>query len=98
LDRKREKTLVLTPSKEKKTSYIGTSWIPLTWLQLKLKVASLVQDGREIPFKDGILGNGWVRWFCKKHPEVSLRSAQTLEMALARSLCSKFVASFYHNL
>jgi hypothetical protein len=67
-------------------------------LQLKLKVASLVQDGRETLFKDGVPGNGWVRWFRKRHPEISLRSAQTLEMAQARSLCPENVASFYHNL
>jgi hypothetical protein len=58
----------------------------------------LVQDGREIPFKDGVLGDGWVRWFRKRHPEVFLRSAQILEMVRVRSLCPENVASFYHNL
>jgi hypothetical protein len=57
-----------------------------------------VQDGRETPIKDGVPGNGWIRWFCKRHPEIFLRSAQTLEMARARSLCPENVASFYHNL
>jgi hypothetical protein len=102
LGRKRGKTSVLTPSEEKKlVTYLhdmANRGFPLTWLQLKLKVASLVQDGRETPFKDGVPGNGWVRWFRKRHPEVSLRSAQTLEMARARSLCPENVASFYNNL
>jgi hypothetical protein len=102
LGRKRGKTSVLTPSEEKKlVTYLhdmANCGFPLTWLQLKLKVASLVQDGHETPFKDGVPGNGWIRWFHKRHPEVSLRSAQTLEMARARSLCPENVASFYHNL
>jgi hypothetical protein len=102
LGRKRGKSSVLTESKERKlVTYLhdmANRGFPLTWLQLKLKVASLVQDGRETPFKDGVPGSGWVRWFRKRHPEVSLRSAQTLELARAKSLCPENVATFYHNL
>lgn len=102
LDRKRGKTSILTPSEEAKlVAYLhemANRGFPLIWLQLKIKVVSLVQDGRETPFKNGVLRNGWIRWFRKRHPEISLRSVQALEMARARSLYPENVASFYQNL
>jgi hypothetical protein len=102
LGRKRGKNSVLTESEERKlVTYLhdmANQGFPLTWLQLKIKITSLVQGGRETPFKDGIPGNGWVRWFRKRHPEVSLRSAQTLEIARAKSLCPGNIATLYHNL
>ena len=102
LGRKRGKSSVLIKSEERKlVTYLhdmANQGFLLTWLQLKIKVANLVQDGRETPFKDGIPNNGWVRWFRKRHPEVSPRSAQTLEMARAKNLCLENVATFYHNL
>ena len=62
LGRKRGKSSMLTESEERKlVTYLHdmANWgFPLTWLQLKIKVASLVQDGRETPFEDGIPGSG----------------------------------------
>jgi hypothetical protein len=50
----RVKASVLTPSEEAKfitcLNEMGTCGFSLTWLQLKMKVGSLVQNGRETPF------------------------------------------------
>jgi len=70
---------------------------PLSWLNRRIKVASITQNCTT-PFKDGIPGNGWVRWFKTRHPNISLRKAQPLEVARAKGLNSKNVATFYKNL
>lgn len=70
---------------------------PLTVGQLRLKVAEIVQD-RVNPFTNGILGAGWLRWFRRRHPTLTLRSTQGLEVNRARNFCPENVATFYHNL
>jgi hypothetical protein len=65
--------------------------------QLKMKVYEITKS-RRTPIKNGIPGGGWMRWWKKKHPELSLRSAQALEVARATSLCEENVKSFYDNL
>jgi hypothetical protein len=70
---------------------------PLTMPQLRLKVATITQE-RVTPFREGIPGKSWVRWFKKRHPDLTLRSSQGLEFARARGLCPENVASFYGNL
>jgi hypothetical protein len=55
----------------------------LTILQLKLKVALMTQ-GRDTPFTNRIPGTGWLRWFRKRHPELSVRVAQGLNAKHAR--------------
>jgi hypothetical protein len=69
----------------------------ITILQLRLKVALITQD-RVTPFTNGILGPGWLRWFKKRHHELSLRLAQGLDAKRARSLCPDNVKTFYSNL
>jgi len=69
---------------------------PLTITQLRLKVAEIVQT-RETPFRDGIPGSSWLRWWRCRHLDLVLRSTQGLETNRARVLCPKNVASFYHN-
>lgn len=39
-----------------------------------------------------------MRWFKRRHPELSLRHSQGLEANCARGLCAESVASFYANL
>jgi hypothetical protein len=39
-----------------------------------------------------------VRWFKKRHPDLTLRTSQGLDCARARGLCPENVASFYSNL
>lgn len=70
---------------------------PLTIAQLRLKVAEIVQT-RVNPFRDGIPGAGWLRWWRHRHPDLVLRSTQGLETNRARGLCAENVNSFYHNL
>jgi hypothetical protein len=70
---------------------------PLTILQLRLKVAMMTQ-GRDTPFTNGIPGPGWLRWFKRRHLELSMRVAQGLDANRARSLCAKNVSNFYENL
>ena len=41
---------------------------------LKMKVYEITKN-MWIPFKDGILGSGWMRWFKERHPEFTLRAA-----------------------
>jgi hypothetical protein len=69
----------------------------MTILQLRLKVALITQD-RMTPFTNGIPGPRWLRWFKKRHPELSLRLAQGLDAKRARSLCPDNVKMFYSNL
>ena len=70
---------------------------PLNPTQLKLKVAEMTQT-RMIPFRNGIPGKSWIRWFKNRHPELVLRSPQPLDMNRAKALNPTNVAQFYANL
>jgi hypothetical protein len=69
----------------------------LSPIALKMKVYDITKD-RDIPFKNGIPGDGWVRCFRQCHPQLILRVAHVLEAARARGLCKENVQSFYENL
>jgi hypothetical protein len=62
-----------------------------------LKVAEICQDRSNL-FTHGIPGQGWLRWFRIRHPELTLRSSQGLEVNRAKNLCPQNVASLYGNL
>ena len=50
------------------------------------------------PFRDGILAEGWLKWFKKRHPNLTLRQSEGLEFARAKGLCLvENVRSFYVN-
>jgi hypothetical protein len=70
---------------------------PMTTGLLRLKVAQICQD-RPHPFTHGIPGQGWLRWFRRRHPELTLRSSQGLEVNRAKNLCPENVASLFGNL
>ena len=70
---------------------------PLSMDQLQLKVAEMVQD-RVMPFRDGIPGNGWIKWFKRRHSNLTLRHSKGLEFSRAKGLCPENVRSFYSNL
>jgi hypothetical protein len=70
---------------------------PINITKLKLKVAEATQDW-VIPFTDGIPGSGWLRWFRKRHPKISLHISQGLDTGRAQGLCPEHVATFYDNL
>ena len=99
--RKRGKPGVLTREEEEEVvSYIKTMASighPLTLRQLRLKVAEMTQV-RLTPFPNGIPGLSWVKWFRRRHPDLSLLVAQGVETGRARGLCPENVYSFYENL
>ena len=64
---------------------------------LKMKVYEITKN-RSTPFKDGIPGGGWMRWFKRRHPELTIRASQGLEIARAKALCPENVKSLYDNL
>lgn len=70
---------------------------PVSITQCRLKVAEITQF-RATPFQNGVPGQSWVKWFKRRHPELSLRHSQGLEASRARGLCPDSVASFYANL
>lgn len=64
---------------------------------LRLKVYEITKS-RWTPFNNGIPGGGWMRWWKRRHPELTIRAAQALESTRARNLCSENATSFYDNL
>ena len=70
---------------------------PMTPTQLKNKVAEITQD-RITPFKDGILGQSWMRWFRARHPELVLRMLHGLDHKRARAINPEIMAIFFGNL
>ena len=71
---------------------------PLTATKLRLKVATATQT-RSTPWSArGVPGKGWLRRFRSKHPEISSRRLQGLEVARARALCPITAESLYANL
>ena len=70
---------------------------PVSVLELRRKVAEMTQE-HWTPFKDGIPRRGWLRWFCNRHPDLTLRSPQGLEEGRVRGLNPSSVASLYENL
>ena len=99
--RKRGVQSVLTMEEERElVKYIlamCNQGLGLSPLDLKLKVAEITRS-RSPPFKDGIPGDGWYRWFQKRHPELTLRAAQVLSTSRAKGLCKENVHNFYSNL
>jgi hypothetical protein len=66
---------------------MATLGYPLTLGQLKMKVATLVQE-RTNPFTKGIPGKSWLYWFHRRHLHLVLCSSQGLEIARARGMCN----------
>jgi hypothetical protein len=101
LSRKRGKKPVLSVVEEEKVvKYImgmARYGHPISITELKIKVVEATQM-QQTPFKEGIPGAGWLRWFQKRHPKISLRTSQSLDVRRAKALCPEHVASFYENL
>jgi hypothetical protein len=101
LGRKKGPPTILKPDEEAALTTYMTQMQeyshPLSMQQLHLKVATITHE-RVTSFRDGIPGDSWVRWFKKRHPNLTLRTSQGLEFARTRRLCPGNVASFYRNL
>jgi hypothetical protein len=101
MSRKRGPPAVLSPSEEQQiVNYIirmcemGQGLSPTA---LKMKVYDICKS-RPTPFRNGIPGGGWMRWWKRRHPELTLRVSQALETARAKGLCAENIKSFYDNL
>lgn len=66
-------------------------------IQLKVKVAEITQT-RATPFSHGIPKDFWWEWFKVRHPALSVRVAQGLDLARANGLTVEHCKSFYDNL
>jgi hypothetical protein len=101
ISRERETATMLSPAEEQQLAdYILAMQdlgFPVSISQLKLKVAFITQ-GRDTPFTNGISGPSWLRWFRRRHPNLSLHLAQGLDNNHAKSLCETNVTTFYDNL
>ena len=99
--RKRGPPTILSPDEEKQLADYCIRMCEmgqgLTPSALKLKVYDITKS-RATPFRDGIPGSGWMRWWKHRHPELTLRVSQALETARARGLCAANIQSFYENL
>ena len=71
---------------------------PLTTAELRLKVATATQT-RSTPWSASrIPSKGWLRRFRSRHPEISTRHSQGLEVARALALCPITAKTLYANL
>lgn len=70
---------------------------PITLTSLRLKVGEIC-EGRPTPFRNGMPGQGWLKWWRKRNPDIVLRHSQGLDKSRARGLCKENVQSFYSNL
>ena len=99
--RKKKPQSILTKEEEDKlVEYIvemGRLAHPLSANDLQLKVAEICQM-RATPFKDGIPRRNWLKLFQKRHPNLVLRTPQSLEANRARNLSPSMVNTFYANL
>jgi hypothetical protein len=75
----------------KKMQSIGQ---PLTFTQLRFRVVEITWE-IITPFKNGILGWKWLKWFKKRILDLSLRVVQGLDVGRAKGVCPTNVASFY---
>ena len=79
--RKRGPAAILSPEEEQELKIflleMANKGHPLTPTELKLKVAQLTQT-RRTPFKNGIPGKGWLKWWKKRHPDLAIQSPQGL--------------------
>jgi hypothetical protein len=66
-------------------------------IALRMKVYEITQS-MWTPFQNGIPGNGWMRWWKRRHPDLTLRVSQALESARAKILCEENVRNFFENL
>ena len=64
---------------------------------LRLKVSEITKDSWTL-FKHGIPGKGWMKWWRRRHLELTIRVAEALDAARVRGLTSENAKTFYDNL
>ena len=102
LSRQRGKAPLLKPDEEKKlVDYIFKMQDlghPLTADKLRLKVALATQTRFTLWSATGLPCKGWLKKFKSRHPEITIRRAQGLDVSRARALCPLIAESLYANL
>ena len=92
---------MLKAHKEKNSRYLFKMQdlgYPFTPLELRLKVATTTQT-RVTPWSAcGVRGKGWLHRFRSRHPKITLRRSQGLEVARAHSLYRATAETLYGNL
>ena len=66
------------------------------------EVESVIQDflrvsKRKNPFKDGVPGEGWWSGFLKRHPKITKRKPQQLQMVRAKASCEDIVSHWFDH-
>ena len=68
----------------------------VTLKELSIMAFQLAEKNRIIhPFRKGSAGEGWVRGFLKRHPDISLRSPEPTSVARARGFNRPHVDRFF---
>jgi hypothetical protein len=83
-----EKTSHNTCEEEKVVNYNHSTarlGHPISLLELRIKVVEATPLC-QTPFTDCILGSRWLRWFRNRHPDVSLRLLQGLDVGRTKGL------------
>jgi hypothetical protein len=62
----------------------------ITLQQLKMKVAEVTQT-RPTPLKNGMPTESWWHWLQKRHPNISIKVAEGLEVSKAQGLTTKTI-------
>lgn len=62
-------------------------------------VLQIVDDGRDHPWKDGVMpGRDWIEGFLRRHPAISERTPEALESTRARMSTVEVLSDFYDKL
>ncbi len=69
----------------------------VTLHQLKLKITKITQT-RLTPFKDGVLIDSWWCWFQNKHPNLTIKQVEGLNVNKTQGLITNSYNYFYNNL
>jgi hypothetical protein len=71
--------------------------LSVTLQQLKLKVAKITQT-RPTPFRNGVLGDSWWCWFQNRHPNLTIKQVDGLDVSKKQGRTTNFCNYFYNNL
>ncbi|XP_021709602.1 uncharacterized protein LOC110679408 [Aedes aegypti] len=70
---------------------------PVTRSALVYKISSYLEDHpRKHPFKDNVPGYGWFRSFLKRHPQLSIRTPESVTLASAK-VSEKNIREWFHE-
>ena len=79
------------------TCYLFAEWgFGLTKIDIINVIAEYLKNSRKNnPFKDGVPGEDWWRLFMKRHPELTKRKPQALQMVRAKAATQEVVDHWF---